>query len=214
MKMNIWRFVLATGLFLSLATWLPVAPAALAQMMPSGGTRPSLPPASTQPAPRRDVVPGLPGAQVDEDTVAPADRLASEMRPTEALFDAINRGDITAARDAINRGAEMNARSMLGTTPLELSIDLGRNDIAFLLLSLRGADERPAPRTGTAANAKTPNHAQPARPNATRPSAVQNVRIAPAPAAPQGARLFAGDGGTPAPAVGFLGFDSGGAKPR
>jgi hypothetical protein len=104
----------------------------------------------------------------------------------------------------------MHARSMLGTTPLELSIDLGRNDIAFLLLSLRGSDDRPAPRAGAVkASVGTPNRGQPARPNTA-----QNVRVAPVPAAPQGPRLFAGDGGTPAPDAGFLGFGGGGAKPR
>ena len=61
-----------------------------------------------------------------------------DMPPTEALFDAINRGDLAAAKDAINRGADINGRNVLGLTPLDLSVDLGRNNISFVLLSLRG----------------------------------------------------------------------------
>ena len=33
---------------------------------------------------------------------------AGDLQPTDALFDAINRGDIAAARDALNRGADLN----------------------------------------------------------------------------------------------------------
>jgi len=227
MKMNMRRFVLLTGFLFSQAACLLLAQAALAQgMIPTNrdaSARPVVP--TAPPPPRREMPPGLPGARVDEDTVAPSDRPAAEMRPTEALFDAINRGDISAARDAINRGAELNARSILGMTPLDLAIDLARKDIAFLLLSLRGSDDRPAPRAGVASNTRAPNRAQPAeapqatrqppRPNGTQ-SGIQSARVAPTPgpAAPQGARLFAGDGGTPAPDAGFLGFDGGRARPR
>jgi hypothetical protein len=59
------------------------------------------------------------------------------MEPTDALFDAINRGDIGTARDAISRGADLHGHNVLGMTPLELSVDLGRNDISFMLLSMR-----------------------------------------------------------------------------
>ena len=70
------------------------------------------------------------------------------MSPNDALFDAINRGDIAAARDALSRGAELDAHNLLGMTPMELSVDLGRNDISFLLLSyrVRTAGRRPRPR--------------------------------------------------------------------
>src|ERR1700757_1385559 len=67
-------------------------------------------------------------------------RPPSDMEPTDALFDAINRGDIGAARDAISRGADLRGHNVLGMTPMELSVDLGRNDISFLLLSMRGED--------------------------------------------------------------------------
>jgi ankyrin repeat protein len=59
------------------------------------------------------------------------------MNPTTALFDAINRGSLNAAKEALNRGADMNARNVLDQTPLDMAIDLNRNDITFLLLSLR-----------------------------------------------------------------------------
>ena len=72
---------------------------------------------------------------------APANRAPVDMQPTDALFDAINRGDIATARDAISRGADLQGQNILGMTPLELSIDLGRNDISFLLLSMRAADD-------------------------------------------------------------------------
>src|SRR5689334_22325917 len=88
---------------------------------------------------RTDSPPALPGAASTKDA-APAQRLASDMEPTEALFDAINRGDIGAARDAISRGADLKGHNVLGMSPLELAIDLGRNDISFMLLSMRGAE--------------------------------------------------------------------------
>ena len=45
------------------------------------------------------------------------------------------------ARDAISRGADLQGHNILGMTPLELSVDLGRNDISFMLLSMRAADD-------------------------------------------------------------------------
>jgi hypothetical protein len=79
------------------------------------------------------------------------------MEPTEALFDAINRGDIATARDAISRGADLHGHNVLGMTPLELSVDLGRNDISFMLLSMRAADDgRPAQASATPATTKPP----------------------------------------------------------
>ena len=71
---------------------------------------------------------------------APPTHAPSDMQPSDALFDAINRGDITAARDALSRGADLSSVNILGMTPMELSVDLGRNDISFLLLSMRGED--------------------------------------------------------------------------
>src|SRR5271166_859366 len=156
----------------------------------------------TAPAPQAPPPPALPGA-ASTGAAAPPSRPATDMEPTDALFDAINRGDIGAARDAISRGADLRGHNILGMTPMELSVDLGRNDISFLLLSMRGEDDS---RGRQALSAQTT-----AKPPATR----QAKQVPPRPAArvagsapAQTARLFAGDGGTPNPNAGFLGFDS------
>jgi hypothetical protein len=153
----------------------------------------------------------LPGAQVERDSVTPSDRPATDMGPTEALFDSINRGDIGGARDAVRRGADLRARSVLGMTPLELSVDLGRRDISFLLLSLRGTDGITGPREQSGAAA--PSAAEQARAAKQRAERAEAIRRAAArtppptgPVTPQNPRLFAGDGGQPVPEAGFLGF--------
>ena len=151
--------------------------------------------------------PALPGA-ASAGGAAPATKLPTDMSPNDALFDAINRGDIDAARDSISRGADLGAHNLLGMTPMELSVDLGRNDISFLLLSYRGGDgagQSQSPATAAAgakpAAGKTAKHGPGAK---QAPVAV---------AAPRTPRLFAGDGGTPIPAAGFLGFDAGRSQP-
>jgi hypothetical protein len=152
----------------------------------------------------------MPGAKAREPAV-PSKRPAGDMQPTEALFDAINRGDIAAARDALNRGADLNGVNVLDMTPMELSVDLGRNDISFLLLSMRGEDSGRGSRSvgrdhpGKAESASPPPAVRTAR--AVKPSAAAR----PAPVAtkmPAGPKLFANDGGAPLPGAGFLGFDS------
>ena len=171
--------------------------------------------------------PALPGARAQQNVVAPSDRPTNDMLPNDALFDAINRGDLPVARDAISRGADLNATNVLGLTPLELAIDLGRNDISFLLLSLRGAGgstaSRPAalgaaPQQGSAA-ADVPASPTPAQRRAqlladrrAQREAQREARAGAAadgtPAAPaaQAPPLFAGNGGTPNPSAGFVGF--------
>lgn len=160
-------------------------------------------PESQEGKPGQPPPPSLPGAQ-DNGRVAPAEKTPSDMPPTDALFDAIDRGDIAAARDAIKRGAELGGHNLLGMTPMELSIDLGRNNITFLLLSLRGTDVSPAsgkPQKGATKTAE----AAPARRPERRPAAAVREAASPAPPNPH---LFAGDGGQPIPAAGFLGFGS------
>jgi hypothetical protein len=149
----------------------------------------------------------IPGAKPRE-PAAPPTRPATEMQPTEALFDAINRGDIAAARDSLNRGADLNGVNVLGMTPMELSVDLGRNDISFLLLSMRGEDSN----RGSRAIGRDTTPA-PAAPIAkTVQAAKAPAKGAPAANAPVAAKpvatpkLFANDGGTPLPNAGFLGF--------
>jgi hypothetical protein len=157
------------------------------------------------PAPKVAPPPALPGA-ASSGNAAPSNRGPSDMEPNEALFDAINRGDVGAARDAISRGADLRGLNVLGMTPLELSVDLGRNDISFMLLSMRGGDSG-APPTNTATK---PPPAKQAKRNTARPAVPAAKAAASAQAAPaQTARLFSGDGGAPIPNAGFLGFDSG-----
>lgn len=168
------------------------APAASKRFKGQATQAPSQPPPSA-----------LPGAAP---TFAPAEKTETDLPPTEALFDAINRGDIASARDALGRGADLNAHNVLGMTPLELSVDLSRNDITFLLLSLRGADTS---RPGLAASGTkpAPAKARPAQTAASHP-APKAPKPAPAAAATLPTRQYAGqgDGGTPSPQAGFLGF--------
>lgn len=144
---------------------------------------------------------GVPGARAGVPApAAPSERLSGDMSPNEALFDAVNRGDVAAARDALSRGADVEARNILGLTAVELAIDLGRNDMTFLVLSMRGASATPPP------VAAAPARSAPAR------AAAAPVR-APAPAAVpvRAPRLRSADAGAPVPQAGFLGF---GAAPR
>jgi hypothetical protein len=144
---------------------------------------------------------------------APATKPVGDMQPTDALFDAINRGDVAAAREALNRGADMNGVNVLGMTPMELSVDLGRNDISFLLLSMRGEDSNRGSRalgrgvtpTPASQTARIGRPAGPGKAVAAKaaPSAHAQTRAKP-PATP---KQFATDGGTPLPGAGFLGFD-------
>lgn len=153
--------------------------------------------------------PALPGSRADSAGAAPAQRPLAEMPPTEALFDSINRGDLPGARDAISRGADLQGVNVLGLTPLELSVDLGRNEISFLLLSLRGSSGFSARSAEAAAPPKPPSRAE--RAAAARAERAQRSQVAARPAAdkaPQAPRLFSGDGGAPNPQAGFLGFNS------
>ncbi len=132
--------------------------------------------------------------------------------PTEALFNAINLGDLDEVRLAVASGANTNARNILGLTPLDLAIDLGHTDIAFFLMSLGRAPTRPEP---------GPRETAPVRPVSPSPRAGAPPPLATAPApAPTGVRqvapLWRGGGGSAVPEAGFLGFDAGrpeGARP-
>ena len=200
------RFGFVLPGFVSAAVLFLAVSAAQAQMAPgtnSTGTLTGPVVGTAQPSTHRPPQPpALPGARTTDNDPAPADRPTADMRPNDALFDSINRGDITSARDAIARGAELNTQNVLGLTPLELSVDLGRNDITFLLLSLRGAAPAglPAP-AKEAGKAGSPAHVA-ARTPVARPVPVAASRPAPA-AAP---RQYADTPGTPVPAAGFLGF--------
>jgi hypothetical protein len=195
------RFLLPGAVLVSLLACLPVT--ARAQ---SGGlgnpARPLVPKAET--GGKREAPPAaLPGSRAEPTEVAPAERSAADLQPTDALFDAINRGDIVVVRDAISRGADLHGHNVLGLSPLDLAVDLGRNEISFLLLSL-GAGNAPGgggpPPEQQAVRAAPPPRAvqeRPARLAATERTSSSTPR------------LFAGDGGAPVPQAGFLGFDRG-----
>ena len=140
----------------------------------------------------------------------PADP-SQNLGPNAALFDAINRGDITAAREAVGRGADIEARNVLGLSPVDAAVDQGRSDILFFLLSVRGSSGSqgappPVEPPVAAANPRAPSRRNgqppPPAPAAERqvPNPVQRVA---------NPHLWAGDGGSPNPAIGFLGFDAG-----
>jgi hypothetical protein len=168
----------------------------------TGGFQPPFKDQKGQVKPPEPRAAALPGATPGLGAM-PADKSAADLPPNEALFDAINRGDIASARDAVNRGAQIDAENVLGMTPIELSVDLSRNDITFFLLSLRGSmatHARPAPSVAAAA--------APTKPVAKK---VAFSTKAPAPKQPSAApvaRQYAGpsDPGTPVPEAGFLGF--------
>jgi hypothetical protein len=127
-----------------------------------------------------------PSSKPNQAPAADATTDLKALSPTDALFDAINRGDTAAAQDAIKRGADLSARNSLGLKPVDSSIDLGRNDITFLLLAQR-------PLFSASPDSDDPPPASaPAKAGKTKP--VEPVS-APAP-----------DRGTPRPSVGFLGY--------
>ncbi len=208
-KLSLASFAAAT---LAGATLIGAPSALRAQIMagPGLGKFPVAPEQKRQAPPA-----ALPGAQNDRDRVVPAEKQAMDMPPTEALFDAINRGDTASARDAISRGADLNGHNMLGMSPLELSVDLGRNSITFLLLSLRGGDggPNPAPKSAVAQKAGMPEGKPPPQRVARRSAAPAANQEAAAPT-PRTAKQFAGDGGAPIPSAGFLGFDGRGTAVR
>jgi hypothetical protein len=176
--------------------------------------------AASEDKPRVPAAAAIPGATPRE-PAAPATKPAGDLQPTDALFDAINRGDIAAARDALNRGADLNGVNILGMTPMELSVDLSRNDITFLLLSMRGEDGGRGSRAigrGTPASGASGKIAQGGKTALSGKSAALGKAVPgkvasttkPAVAARSVAtpKQFANDGGTPLPSAGFLGFGS------
>lgn len=147
--------------------------------------------------------PVLPGTKAPAEAAAPTKSLA-DMSPTEGLFDAVNRGDLATARDAVNRGARLDEHNVLGLTPLELSIDLGRNDISFYLLSIRGDD--PSSRQSGDRRAVAPRVEPRARLATVSPRARDMPADLPVESVP---RFSSGNGGAPIPDAGFLGFGGG-----
>lgn len=174
-------------------------------MMPgmNGGFTPMVKPDAPAAKPSSAAPPALPGATPGFGA-APTDKSVSDLGPNDALFDAINRGDIHEARDAVNRGADINAHNVLGMTPLELSVDLSRNNITFFLLSLRGATEGAmSDKLASLPGKPGADPKPPARPaKAAAKAAVPKHTPATIPLQYAGAA----DLGQPDPQMGFLGF--------
>jgi len=137
--------------------------------------------------------PAIPGA-VSAGEAAPATKNAAEMSPNEALFDSINRGDSAGARDAMNRGAQLEAKNVLGQTPIDAAIEANRNDITFMLLSLRNSLGAAAGRPVRAASLSPVQTAAAHGHHVKAVTAVAQVPARPA------------DRGAPNAAVGFNGF--------
>lgn len=206
---RIHRLLLAAA---GLAAAVAVAPAnaqSMGDMISKPGTAIPGPKRGAGQAPEKQPD-SLPGARPQSDRVTPSARSSAEMSPNDALFDAINRGDIADARDAVTRGAELNATNILGLTPIDLSVDLSRNDITMFLLSLRGADKSSRMVATSAPN----KPGKSVRAVASRPAPAPRFAAAakPVPVDPPVRRqMVSADPGTPAPQVGFLGF---GGAPR
>jgi hypothetical protein len=123
--------LLLAGPMLACPALIPVAGA---QGVGRNAPPPSAGPASRPPPP---ALPGLAGRRAAEPI--PAETPPINLSPNDALFDAVNRGDMAAARDAMARGADLNARNQLGLTPVDAAVDQGRHEIVFFLLSARGS---------------------------------------------------------------------------
>lgn len=182
------------------------APAALAQGMPR---------APQQVVPQQGPAPALPGLAARRAPAPIAGDPSAVLSPNAALFDAIARGDLAAARDAVGRGANIEARNALGLTPLDAAVDQGRHEIAFYLLSARDLAGTPAPVATPAPGslsgppAGTAPRSTPAPSRAAQSAAASLAGASGRAAAPSTAPLWAGNGGAPQPAIGFLGFDAG-----
>ncbi|MDF7673921.1 ankyrin repeat domain-containing protein [Acetobacteraceae bacterium ESL0709] len=136
----------------------------------------------------------IPGADQNADDKSHS-RL--DLNPTAALFDAVNKGSMLATKEALSRGADVNARNILDQTALDMAIDLGRNDIMFLLLSMKTYN--PDGRLTTSAAHETVTDKQ------GRKKVIIDGQMAMTRA---GRKVhFVSDGGHPQPGVGFLGFN-------
>lgn len=195
------------ALLASAAALLWPAPPVVAQGMLGSGRTTSRP----QNEAPREQPPALPGVAARRGLAPiPAEANPSGMNPNDALFDGINRGDIATVRDAVARGADVNARNALGLTAVDSAVDQGRPEIMFYVLSVRGM----------AGNAPPPPDAIPLR-GAPRvrtppPERERAAPVQPVIAAARLPLLWQANGGPAQVSIGFLGFDAGtpeGARP-
>lgn len=188
---------------LSAVALLATSPAFAQGMLGRGGA--TRPPPDARP---REAAPALPGVAAQRGIAPiPAETPPASMNPNDALFDGIARGDIQTVRDAVARGADVNARNALGLTAVDSAVDRGRPEIMFYLLSMRSMASAPTP---------PPDRRAPDA-RAQRAAAAAAARARPAPQAPAAAtggtarlpQLWQANGGAPQPSIGFLGFDAG-----
>lgn len=204
------RYLTPTAALIAAA--LAVVPAARAQM--AGGPGAGSPMGAGGPMggqglhppsePQEVAPPALPGASgVGNISAGPV--TTADEDPTKLLFSAINHGDYTQARAAVSRGANLNARNALDETPIELAVELNRNNITFMLLSVRaeeGPGQQASPSSGITSAprraARAATAPAPIRFETRQTREQHNNSVVPVP--------VSGASGTPDPAAGFLGF--------
>lgn len=180
---------------------------AVAQMAGPGGLSSSLGPIGgtsnlhSRSQPQEIAPPALPGASgAGNVSAGPVTDVNGD--PTKLLFKAINHGDYVQARAAVGRGANLQARNALGETPIELSVELNRDRITFMLLSAR-AEEAPSTSAVPSTNQTRPTLAANKRTARPQPKTMKH-RVQPAEAHPSYPAF--NDPGRPDPKAGFLGF--------
>jgi len=164
-------------------------------------------PPSAEPRAPAAPAPALPGLAARRAPAPIPGDPSVNLSPNASLFDAIARGDLNAARDAVARGANADARNALGLTALDAAVDQGRNEIVFYLLSTRDNSRSGAADAPPAVAAAAPPPPAAARILRREAPALNTPPVALA--QPRGAALWAGNGGAPQPEIGFLGFDAG-----
>src|SRR4051794_41155552 len=193
---------------IALLAWIALPMGEAAAQFGRGSTTGRVPrDTGTTSRPPPPALPGLQNRRAPEPIPADPNLVLS---PNAALFDAINRGDLPAARDAVARGADLESRNVLGLTPTDAAVDQGRNEIMFYLLSVRGGTRVAGPPDEAPAAPAKPGKRGAAAAAAARPAAGEVDRNMPMPAPTvRNPRLWAGDGGAAQPDIGFLGFDAG-----
>lgn len=204
MRSTAWMALAATAL---LGTAPAFAPPAFAQGMLGSGRTTARPAPDQRP---REPAPALPGVAAQRGVAPiPAETPPSSMNPNDALFDGIARGDIQTVRDAVARGADVNARNALGLTATDSAVDRGRPEIMFYLLSMRGSGSAPPPSERPAPEPRAQRAAAAAAATAARARPAPEAPIQTASGTGRLPQLWQANGGAPQPSIGFLGFDAG-----
>src|SRR6478609_5898918 len=165
---------------LALLAWIALPMGEAAAQFGRGSTTSRVPrDTGTAVRPPPPALPGLQNRRAPEPIPADPTQVLS---PNAALFDAINRGDLPAARDAVARGADLESRNVLGLTPTDAAVDQGRNEIMFYLLSVRGGTRVSGPPEDAPAAPAKPGGKRGAAPAGPRPAAGEIDRSLPMPA--------------------------------